>query len=139
MDRSVAASSSPEVLHTRLELVVLDCALSVCKLEKLSDGLMDGGFCCITCTDEELSVVCETERVPEDALAREDGLRAFKVQGPLDFSLVGILARISAALAEADVPLFAISTYDTDYVLVKENYLDSAIVALQKEGCDILR
>ena len=123
----------------RLKLVVLDCALSVCKLEKLPDGLMDEGFCCITHTDDELSVVCETKRVPKDALACEDGLRALKVQGPLDFALVGILARISAALADAEVPLFAISTYDTDYILVKEIYLDSAIIALQKEGCDVVR
>ena len=129
----------PEALRMRLELVVLDCALSVCKLENLPDGLMDGGFCCVARTEDELSVVCETARVPKDALASEDGLRALKVQGSLDFALVGILARISAALADADVPLFAISTYDTDYILVKEIDLNSAIIALQEEGCDILK
>ena len=119
----------------QLQLVVLDCALSVCKLDKLPESLFDGGFCCVTRTEDELSVVCETGKVPEDALAREDGLRALKVQGLLDFGLVGILAGISTALASVSVPLFAVSTYDTDYVLVKEENLDLAIAALRDEGC----
>ncbi len=119
----------------QLQLVVFDCALSVCKLDKLPESLLDGGFCCVTRTEDELSVVCETGKVPEDALAREDGLRALKVQGPLDFGLVGILAGISTALANVSVPLFAVSTYDTDYVLVKEENLGLAIAALRDGGC----
>ena len=120
---------------TQLHLVVLDCNLSVCKLDKLPEDLMEDGFCCVTRTEDELSVVCEAKKVPDDALVREDGWRAFKALGPLDFALIGILAKISAALANAGVPLFAISTYDTDYILVKEEHLDSAIVALRDEGC----
>ncbi len=125
----------PDALSVRLQLEVLDCTLSVCKLEKLSHGLLGGGFCSVTCTDEEISVVCETSKVPEDAIMREDGLRALKVKGPLDFGLIGILAKISTALAEAEVPLFAVSTYDTDYVLVKDEHLDDAIVALRGNRC----
>ena len=118
----------------QLKLVVLDCALSVCQLGKLPESLLDDGFCCVARTDDELSVVCETGKVPEDVIAREDGLRALKVQGPLDFGLVGILAGISTVLANVSVPLFAISTYDTDYVLVKEENLELAIAALRDEG-----
>jgi len=130
----------PEAFHMQLHLVVLDCNLSVCKLDKLpEERLMEGGFCCVTRTEDELSVVCETNKVPDDALVCEDGWKAFKVLGPLDFGLVGILAKISAALADAGVPLFAISTYDTDYIMVKEEHLDSAIDALRNEGYGIAR
>ena len=129
---------APDASRVQIKLVVLECPLSVCKFEKLPDGLLDCGFCCVARTEEELSVVCETARVPKGTIAREDGWRAFKVQGPLDFGLVGILAKISAALADADVPLFAISTYDTDYVLVKEQRLKVAIDALREYGCDVV-
>lgn len=127
-----------EAIHMQLRLVVLDCALSVCKLEKLPESLLDDGFCCVTRTEDELSVVCETSKVPEGALAREDGLRALKVQGPLDFALVGILARLSLTLANVHVPLFAISTYDTDYILVNEENLGLAVVALRDAGCIVI-
>lgn len=129
----------PAALSVRLQLVVLDCALSVCKYDSAPEGLTGSGFYSVTRTDDELSVVCETEAIPAGTIAREDGFRALKVQGPLDFGLIGILAKISTALAEANVPLFAISTYDTDYVLVKEENLDTAIAALRQENCDVAR
>lgn len=72
----------------------------------------------VTRTPEELSVVCADSRVPEGVQA-ERGWRAFKVEGPLDFALTGILARLTAPLAEANIPVFAVSTYDTDYLLVR--------------------
>jgi len=128
----------PAALSMRLQLVVLDCALSVCKYDDAPESLPGKGFCCLVRTVEELSVVCETKSAPAGAIAREDGFRALKVQGPLDFGLVGILAKISTALAEADVPLFAVSTYDTDYFLVKEEYLDTAIPALRQEDCEVV-
>ena len=120
-------------------LTVLECALSVCKFETLPENLIDKAFCCVVRTEDELSVVCTTDGVPEGAIAREDGWRAFKVLGPLDFGLVGILANISATLAHAEVPLFAISTYDTDYILVKESFLDTAVDALRADGFDVAR
>jgi len=79
--------------------------------------------------------VCETERVPENTLTRDDGWRAFKVEGPLDFGIVGIMAKLSSALAAAQVPLFAISTFDTDYIFVKADNLKSAIAALTVADC----
>ncbi|PWC34559.1 amino acid-binding protein [Azospirillum sp. TSO35-2] len=78
-----------------------------------------------TRSGDELSILCPEDRVPADVKA-ERGWRAFKVEGTLDFSLFGILARIAVPLAQAHVPIFAISTYNTDYVLVRADDLDKA-------------
>lgn len=86
-----------------------------------------------TRTGEELSILCREDRVPGDVTA-ERGWRAFKVDGPLDFSLFGILARIAVPLAQARVPIFALSTYDTDYVLVRAEDLDRAAEVLRRNG-----
>ena len=127
----------PDALKAEIRLSVAGGAFSVCKLGGMPEGLFDGGFCCMVKTADEVSLVCETARAPEDAVAREDGWRALKVHGPLEFGLVGILAKITSALAEADVPLFAISTFDTDYILVKEGDLETAVAALRRQGCEV--
>lgn len=85
-------------------------------------------------TDGELSLTCPTEAVPQETISREDGWRAFRIEGPLDFSLVGILAGIASVLAEAGISIFALSTYDTDYVLVKAESFARALDALKKNG-----
>ena len=125
----------PDHLKSPLRLAVLGCQLSVCQCKSVPAELLSEGFCCITRTDGEVSVVCDTTKAPADATNREDGWRALKVCGPLDFGLVGILAKISSTLADAGVPLFAVSTYDTDYVLVKSENLTTAIAALHDGGC----
>ena len=117
--------------------LVTDAIFSVCKLDEMPEGLFGGEFCCVVQTTEEISVVCETSRAPEGAISREDGWRALKVSGPLDFGLVGILSKLSSALAEAGVALFAISTFDTDYILVKEGRLKTAVDALRRQGCQV--
>lgn len=114
-----------------MTLEVLETALTVCKVASLRDIHMDGEIFFIGKTDEEISLVCATADVPENTLAREDGWRAFRVQGVLDFSLVGILARISGQLADAGISIFALSTYNTDYILVKEPQLDLALQVLE--------
>ncbi len=91
-------------------------------------------FCFAAKTDREFSLVCLTEYVPEETLEREDGWRAFRVAGTLEFSLIGILSRISDVLAEAGVGIFAMSTYQTDYILIKENQLEKGLDALRKAG-----
>jgi hypothetical protein len=83
-------------------------------------------------TDEEISLVCATALVPPDACCREDGWRTFRIQGTLDFSLIGILARISSLLAEQAIGIFVISTYNTDYVLLKEENLAKAKEVLSR-------
>lgn len=83
-------------------------------------------------TEEEYSLVCPTDACPQNTLRREDGWRCFRVQGTLDFSLVGILAKITGCLAAQGIPVFAVSTYQTDYVLVKADQMDRARRALQE-------
>ena len=85
-------------------------------------------------TDSELSLVCETDKAPANTIAREEGWRAMCIVGQLDFSLTGILSGIATILADAQVGIFAVSTYDTDYILVKQENLDRAIEALKEAG-----
>ena len=89
-------------------------------------------------TDREKSLVCPTDCVPANALVRNDGWRAFRVAGTLDFSLIGILARISGLLAEAGIGIFAVSTYDTDYILTKSENYNRALEALAGDGWRIV-
>ena len=116
---------------------VLPQALSVCKVSQASQIDLSRPLCFAGITDGELSLVCETDRVPSAPLAREDGWRAFRVAGPMAFTLVGVLARLTGTLAAAGIPLFAVSTFDTDYVLVKADRLSDALCALEKDGHDV--
>ena len=83
---------------------------------------------------EEISLVCRTEDAPQKTLAREDGWRAFRVKGSMDFALVGVLARLAGVLAARGIPIFAVSTFNTDYVLVKEADFDRALACLAEAG-----
>lgn len=115
----------------------IDGTFSVCKVADYSQVDREAPFCFTGCTDEENSLVCLTENVPANATHRDDGWRAFRIQGVLDFSLIGILADISRLLAEAKIGIFVVSTYNTDYILTKqENYLQ-ALNALNQAGYTI--
>ncbi|MCC6830014.1 MAG: ACT domain-containing protein [Thermoleophilia bacterium] len=96
-----------------------------------------GGFVSVTRTDAELSVVCDASAVPETSAASERGWRRLEVRGPLDLGLTGVLAAIAAPLAEAGVPVFVISTYDTDHVLVRADRLADAEAALRAAGHEV--
>ncbi len=87
----------------------------------------------MTYTSEELSIVCHSDLVPADVNC-DAGWTALKVEGPMDLSLVGVLASLSVPLADAGIPLFAISTHNTDYLLVMDEKLESAKQALEREG-----
>ena len=121
-----------------MELKRLKYNFSVCKVADLSGVDMTQEFCFIGKTDEELSLVCITENVPENTIEREDGWKGFRIQGVLDFSLIGILSKISGILAENKIGIFAVSTYNTDYVLMKENNFDRAMKVLAEEGYEIV-
>ena len=121
-----------------LNLQILPQPLTVCKVDGL-EGFSMSGLYFIGSTDAELSLVCETDRAPADTLAREDGWLAFRVVGTLDFSLTGILSRIATVLADERIGIFAVSTYDTDYILVKRENLDRAAGALKRAGYGIER
>lgn len=122
-----------------MELKVIDKAFTVCKVEDFSAVDLAGGFVFIGKTDEENSLVCETASTPSNTLAREDGWRAFRIDGTLEFSLIGILARITSLLADAGIGIFAVSTFNTDYILTKEACFDRALQVLEAHGYTILR
>ena len=115
----------------------IEYKLSVCKVADLSDIDLSAGFYFIEKTDEELSLICRTEDVPDQTTARDDGWKGFRVQGVLDFSLIGILSRLSGILARHKIGIFAVSTYNTDYILVKEENYESALSVLSAEGYNI--
>ena len=126
--------------HKELRLSLLIGRMSVCRLDptaEIPDWAITGGFFSVTRTTDELSVVCPEEAVPEDVRG-ERGWRVLKLEGPFEFSEVGVLASLTAPLAEASISLFALSTYDTDYVLVKEEQLESAVAALRGRGHEVL-
>lgn len=119
-----------------LPLTLLPDLLAVCRLAPdaaLPVWAAGPGFVSITRTDEELSIVVRQDRVPGDVVA-VGPWRALKVQGPLDFALTGILAALTAPLADAGISLFAIATYETDYILVRAETLEAAITALTAAG-----
>lgn len=119
-----------------LNLTVLPGELAVCRLPAgtaLPVWVGPDDLTSVTWSADETSIVCAGSVVPDDIQA-ERGWRAIKVAGPLDFVLTGVLLSITRPLAEAGVPVFAVSTYDTDYILVKESALEAAMVALEKEG-----
>ena len=111
--------------------------LTVCKIPSPSVLDLDMDFFFLAKTDGEISLVCRTEDAPGETTAREDGWRGFRVEGTLDFSLVGILSRLTAVLAEEGIPVFAVSTYDTDYVLVKAEQFSPAADALEAAGYEV--
>lgn len=117
-----------------IQLEPLLISFSICKVVDYSGIDIDQPFVFVGRTDIEKSLVCPTALVPEHVTHREDGWRAFRVCGELDFSLVGILAGISKVLAEKEIGIFAISTYDTDYVLTRERDFENAITALEDAG-----
>lgn len=111
-----------------------DIRFSVCKLKRPPAAETTEKFCFYAHTDKEISLVCGEEDVPPDVRAREDGWRAFRIAGALEFSLTGVLSGIASVLAAEKIPVFAISTFDTDYILVKEENRAAAKKALAAAG-----
>lgn len=121
-----------------MEIKRFDFDFSVCKVVDYSLVNLDTEFNFIGRTDEEKSLVCRTSDVPPNTIERDDGWKAFRIQGVLDFSLIGILSKISGILAENEIGIFAISTFNTDYVLTKKkNYL-RALEILDNVGYKII-
>ena len=121
-----------------MEIKALTDLFSVCKVEDATQIDLSKDFCFIAKTDEEISLVCPTKNVPAVTSARDDGWRGFRIQGTLDFSLIGILAKISAILAEQKIGIFAISTYNTDYIFVKEENFAKALKSLAEHGYKVI-
>ena len=121
-----------------MEIKKLDYDFPVCKVADYSKVNLESDFCFIGKTDEENSLVCLTEAVPDNTTERDDGWKAFRIQGVLDFSLIGILSKISALLAENKIGIFAVSTYNTDYILTKRENFEKAIQVLENAGYTIV-
>ena len=123
----------------RFTLTVIPETLAVCRMppDAPLPNWPDGNFISATRTAEELSVVIPEEAMP-DGVPKHGGFRALKMAGPLDFGEIGVLATLSNTLAVAGLSIFVISTYDTDYILVKQENLARAIAALRQAGHDVV-
>ena len=121
-----------------MEIKKFNQNFSVCQVKDYSLTNLDSEYCFIGKTDEEKSLVCITSEVPENTIQRDDGWKAFRIQGVLDFSLIGILAKIATVLADNGISIFAVSTYNTDYVLIKKENYQKALGILQTTGYKIV-
>lgn len=120
-----------------MDIKIIPADFSICKVENYEGININDEFCFIGKTDEEKSLCCQTESVPYNVTDRDDGWKAFRIEGVLDFSLIGILSKISGLLAEEKIGIFAVSTYNTDYIFVKQENLDRAINVLEDAGYNI--
>ncbi|MGB8647949.1 MAG: ACT domain-containing protein [Anaerolineae bacterium] len=123
----------------RLTLTILPDRLAVCRLAPdapLPDWATRAGLYSITRTPDELSIVCNQAYVPE-GITSVCCLRGLKIEGPLNLSMVGVLASLALPLARAEISIFAISTYDTDYLLVTDEHLEKAALVLSESGHEI--
>ncbi len=122
-----------------MKIKALEGIFSVCLLASLSDVDINRlGLFFLGVTDGETSLVCRSDKVPRGALKREAGWRALRIEGVLDFSLVGVLSEISALLSKNNISIFAVSTYNTDYILTKEKDFSSALRLLKSAGHEIV-
>ncbi|MBY2478332.1 ACT domain-containing protein [Clostridioides difficile] len=112
---------------------------AVCRLNndsKIPTWIDTKNFYSITKTEDELSIVCSNNNIPSDVKSEKEW-RILKILGPLDFSLIGILSKLSGLLAENKISIFAISTYDTDYILIKEKDIKNACKILNCNGYEV--
>lgn len=122
-----------------MEIKAINRDFSICKVDNYLSANLDAEYCFMGKTDEENSLVCLKCDVPENTAARDDDWRAFRICGVLDFSLIGILSEISTLLAENKIGIFAISTYNTDYILVKKENYNKALEVLENAGHKIIK
>lgn len=110
---------------------------TVCKLPHETKIDINDEFYFIAKTDEELSLVCRTTHVPDNVLESEDGWVMFRIEGVLDFQMVGVLAKVSSVLAQNGISIFAISTFNTDYIMTKYEHKQKATDILNQNGYTI--
>lgn len=121
-----------------MQIKKIDGEFSIAKVADFSKVDFNNPFTFTAATDEELSLVCPSVCVPENTLTVDSGWRTFRIEGVLDFSLIGILSEISGILAESKIGLFALSTFNTDYILVKSENYTKALSALSENGYKII-
>jgi hypothetical protein len=126
-------------MNGNLTLQVLHFRLAICRLQSdapVPEWVSGGKFWSVTRTDDECSVICEQDRIPEGFEAERNWM-AWKVQGPLDFSMTGILSSLLVPLSDAGISVFALSTYETDYLLIKADRYEDAFQVLNT-ACTII-
>lgn len=135
-DGSAKGLTVKEVLFMELKKLELD--FTVCKVFSINDIGLSSEYFFIGKTDEELSLVCPTKDVPQKTSERDDGWKGFRIQGVLDFSLIGILSKLTGILAENGIGVFAVSTFNTDYVFVRQENFARALDALKSSGYSVV-
>lgn len=120
-----------------MTITILNEEFTVCKVADYEGIDLSNPYIFIGSTDEEKSLVCPTRLVPDNTVERDDGWRGFRIEGTLDFSLIGILAEISRILADGGIGIFAISTFNTDYILTKSESFERAIALLKAAGYSV--
>ena len=116
----------------------MDYDFTVCKVTDYSLVNWNTEYCFIGKTEDENSLVCFTSYVPQNAIKRDNGWKAFRIQGILDFSMIGILSRISGILAKESISVFAVSTFNTDYIFVKNRNYEKALEILKQNGYSVV-
>lgn len=117
-------------------LFLLEGSFAICRLDKdapVPDWALTKEFFSVTRTEDELSVVCLQESVPE-GIDREAGWRCLKIESPFEFDLAGAISSVAPPLVEADIDIFIVATQDSDYLMVKESDLERAIAVLSRGG-----
>ena len=117
-----------------MELQKLECDFTVCKINDIAQIDFAREFIFLSKTDDEISLVCESAYTPADVIASEPGWSALKISGILDFSMIGVIAKIANILASADISIFIVSTYNTDYIFIKNENFDKSAQTLICNG-----
>lgn len=116
-----------------MKIQLLPDKFTVCQLDAVDLVNLEDDFVFLAKTDEEISLVCRSQAAPSPTQAEEDGWRGLKICGAMDFSLIGIISRLTSVLAAEDIPVFVISTFNTDYFFVKDEDLSKALYVLEDE------
>ena len=122
----------------QMNIQKINDAFSICKVTDYSQVDFTDDYCFIGKTDEEYSLVCKTDSVPNNVICCDNGWKAFRIKGELDFFLVGVLSRISVLMADNCISIFAVSTYNTDYFFIRQKDYSKAIHLLSVNGYEIV-
>lgn len=121
-----------------MKLEKINTGFTVCKLSRTENIDFSKQFVFLAKTDDEISLVCESDYTPPNTIASEPGWKALKIAGTLDFGLIGVIAKISGLLAEAGISIFVVSTYNTDYILLRSSAFDKGIQLLENNGYTVV-
>lgn len=120
-----------------MELQPLNRDFSVCKITSANGIDLTKAFTFLSVTDDEISLVCDTAHIPQNTVSVEAGWKGLKIKGVLDFGMVGVIAKIAGILAEQNISIFVISTFNTDFILIKATHYQTAVHLLGQNGYTI--